>query len=149
MMYKLYRFLKVDFWLTVRMHMRNYGKFDHTQTTYLWFLILLYIQKTDSEVKIQVNLDAYSTTPSARSKNKNILLSVFLSNFKLFCYLDFPFLYIHENFVEKFMKTKIMYLSDFFEQFQAILFLGFLVLIFLKNLWKQKILCLEQFKVYF
>ena len=98
---------------------------------------------------MQVNLDAYSTTPSARSKNKNILLSVFLSNFKLFCYLDFPFLYIHENFVEKFMKTKIMYLSDFFEQFQAILFLGFLVLIFLKNLWKQKILCLEQFKVYF
>ena len=47
------------------------------------------------------------------------------------------------------MKTKIMYLSDFFEQFQAILFLGFSVLIFLKNLWKQKILCLEQFKVCF
>ena len=47
------------------------------------------------------------------------------------------------------MKTKIMYLSDFFEQFQAILFLGFSVLMFFKDLWKQKILCLEQFKVYF
>ena len=47
------------------------------------------------------------------------------------------------------MKTKIMYLSDFFEQIQAILFLGCSVLMFFKNLWKQKILCLEQFKVYF
>ena len=61
-MYKLYHFEKVvevD-WLTVKMRMRNYGKPGHTQTTYLWFLILLHIQKTDSEVKMRVHLSVYS-----------------------------------------------------------------------------------------
>ena len=40
-------FKKVDFWLTVRMGMCNYGKLDHTQTTYLRFSISLHIDKTD------------------------------------------------------------------------------------------------------
>ena len=31
--------------MTVRMRMRNYDKLDHTQTTYLWLLILLHIYK--------------------------------------------------------------------------------------------------------
>ena len=56
-MYKLYHFEKVDFWLTVRIRMRNYVKFDQT----------LHTQKTDSEIKMRVRLSAYSTTPSARS----------------------------------------------------------------------------------
>ena len=40
-------FKKVDFWLTVRMRMCNYGKLDHTQTTYLRFSISLHIDKTN------------------------------------------------------------------------------------------------------
>ena len=67
MMYKLYHFEKVDFWLTVRMRMHNYGKLNHTQTTYLRFSILLHILKTDYEIKMWVHPSAYSTKPSART----------------------------------------------------------------------------------
>ena len=65
-MYKLYHFGKVDFRLTVRMRMRNYGKLDHTQTTYLWFPISLHIHKTDFLIKMRLHLSAYSITLSAR-----------------------------------------------------------------------------------
>ena len=69
--YKLYPFEKVDFWLTVKMYMRNYVKLDHIQIMYQWFSISLHFHKTDSEVKMRVYLSAYSITTSARSKPKS------------------------------------------------------------------------------
>ena len=38
-------------------------------------------------------------------KTKILHLNDFLSNFKLFCYSNFTFVYIHEKFLKNFLKT--------------------------------------------
>ena len=78
-MYKFYPFEKVDFWLTVIMHMRSFGKLDHTLTMYLWFSISLHIKKTDSGVEMRVNLSAYSARTSAvKYSYFSVVLKLFL-----------------------------------------------------------------------
>ena len=75
-------------------------------------------------------------------KTKNIvfiiIISYFLSNFKVFCCSDFSFFYIHENF-----------LKSLFKQKYCILLLGFCVVIYTQKFFenmKTKILYLKQFK---
>ena len=75
-------------------------------------------------------------------KTKNIvfitIISYFSSNFKLFCYSDFPFFYIRKNF-----------LKSLFKQKYCILLLGFSALIYSQKFFenmKTKILYLKQFK---
>ena len=118
-------------------------------------------------------------------ESKNIYLSNFLSNFKLFCYSSFPFLYIQGDFLKNLWKQKVLSLSDilsnfklfcgsysafsyistksywriyenksimlkqFLSNFKLFCYSNFLFLYIheniLKNLWKQNVLCLNDF----
>ena len=66
-----------------------------------------------------------------------IKLSRFLSNLKDICYLDFCVLIYSRKLSEKFMKTKILYLSDFSKKFNLSCYLNFLNLYIHKNILKE------------